>query len=153
DTVSLRTVGGHAHSLGGSRLAVMDEHIEAVVRVAGDEVRCSALERDEATVGREAGVEAADEDEFGCAAVALRPVGGNAHAFGRLRPGEPYREGDHHEESDNAENPPLHWLHALLRGRGDDVQSWCGVRAMSTARRSSGAVAAQGGLSAKQSAW
>src|SRR5207245_7697637 len=60
-----------------------DEHVGRAVRVTGDEVGRKADERDEATVGREGGGEG--EAEETAAAVALSPVGGNAHPLGRAR--------------------------------------------------------------------
>src|SRR5207248_8908291 len=56
---------------------VVDEHVGRAVRVAGDEVGRSAVERDEAAVGREGGAHAGG--------VALSPVRGDAHPLGRAR--------------------------------------------------------------------
>src|SRR5439155_1499884 len=53
--VALSPTGGDAHPFGRARLPVVDEHVGHAVRVGGDEVGRSAVEGDEAAVGREGG--------------------------------------------------------------------------------------------------
>jgi len=53
--VALSPAGGDAHPFGRARLPVVDEHVGHAVRVGGDEVGRSAVEGDEAAVGREGG--------------------------------------------------------------------------------------------------
>src|SRR5207245_5302156 len=74
ETVPLDPAGGDAHALGRARLPVVDEHVGRAVRVAGDEVGRSAVERDEAGTGGEGGA----EGEAAAVAVSVRPTGWDA---------------------------------------------------------------------------
>src|SRR6185503_10675786 len=49
--VRLAAVAGEAHAFGQSGLPIVYEDVEVSVRVPGDQVRCEALEGDDATIG------------------------------------------------------------------------------------------------------